>query len=959
MKTRCMIAAFVVMTGLFFTGCVIEPPACDANLKRLTYAHDSLDNVFRQVIPEKPALAANSAAIISRQLTRTESNPNLLITKGGYAHPVYYTGAAQSKTKYVKIVGLDGGIRSNGPTSCGPMRWRSCIAEGAAGDGHCVVVDEVDNCLTSFWMMNNFLFVDGLHTVSASAFPLWDVSGVAEPGEGRGAMAGNVSPYACMVWPDEATSGFNHGFMLSVDARVNNMDHLSLPLYAGDGDGTSSNDLTAGMQVQLNPTFNTDDLVFVQGGKTYNFKQKVGEALKTYGAYDGNSNLGNWSIKGVPRLGYDNDPWVGVLPDPLDDSVNTGIPISQFRVLAPKWNVERNYDVNNSCIEYQGVTNPLPPAPVISGISPSSGPISGGTVVTLTGTHFAGATKVRFNMSEATNLNVVSDNQVICTTPPQTGTAVVTLLNNAGSNHVEFTYTGGGGPAPVINSVSPTSGTNAGGTTVTINGSNLNYVMHVMFGGVPATDAVSVSSSQIVCTSPSVPSQTVSVQVRTPNGYSNYKDYTFTGASRTPTLTSVTPAFGSTSGGTAITLTGTNLAGAVTVNFNQNGTDRVIRKALNVVIDSDTQIRCTTPAFSGATTLTVATTTHPISNGVLYTFGDSPATPTLSSISPTSGPTAGGTACTLYGSNLAGCSAVSFGGLAATNIVAYGSAEVRCTSPAKSAGMISVTATTAEGTTNGVDYTYFVPPGPTLSSISPTAGTTAGGTACTLLGENLAGCSSVSFGGTAATGIVVDSSTQVRCTSPAKDEGAISVTATTANGTSNGVSFTYNDSQTYTATLYTPADARVRSNSPYSTSGTTTLMYTIHNGSTKNASFIKWDLSGIEGTSIIGAVMHLYVYGTTNSENVTNQVLSCSDDSWVETSINWNNMPQWGTVQTSFSAVPSSWIQVDVTDYVSANFNGDKLVTMILVETESLNRQVAYYTDESSNYRPMLVVTSQ
>jgi len=39
--------------------------------------------------------------------------------------------------------------------------------------------------------------------------------------------------------------------------------------------------------------------------------------------------------------------------------------------------------------------------------------------------------------------------------------------------------------------------------------------------------------------------------------------------------------------------------------------------------------------------------------------------------------------------------------------------------------------------------------------VNPTSGTTAGGTACTLTGANLMGCTAVSFGGTAGTGISV------------------------------------------------------------------------------------------------------------------------------------------------------------------------------------------------------------
>ena len=57
--------------------------------------------------------------------------------------------------------------------------------------------------------------------------------------------------------------------------------------------------------------------------------------------------------------------------------------------------------------------------------------------------------------------------------------------------------------------------------------------------------------------------------------------------------------------------------------------------------------------------------------------------------------------------------------------------------------------------TNG--FTYVVPP--TVSSVSPNSGSTAGGTAVTITGTNFAAGATVTFGGTAATNVVVVSST--------------------------------------------------------------------------------------------------------------------------------------------------------------------------------------------------------
>ena len=52
-------------------------------------------------------------------------------------------------------------------------------------------------------------------------------------------------------------------------------------------------------------------------------------------------------------------------------------------------------------------------------------------------------------------------------------------------------------------------------------------------------------------------------------------------------------------------------------------------------------------------------------------------------------------------------------------------------------------------------------PPPTVSAISPTSGTTAGGTAVTITGTGFLSGATVSFGGTAATGVTVASSTSI------------------------------------------------------------------------------------------------------------------------------------------------------------------------------------------------------
>ena len=82
-------------------------------------------------------------------------------------------------------------------------------------------------------------------------------------------------------------------------------------------------------------------------------------------------------------------------------------------------------------------------------------------------------------------------------------------------------------------------------------------------------------------------------------------------------------------------------------------------------------------------------------------------------------------------------------------------------------------------------YTLVVTGGatPTLTQITPPAGSTAGGTTVTLTGTNLTGATAVSFGGTAASSFTVNNATTITATTPVHAAGAVNVVATTSNGT--------------------------------------------------------------------------------------------------------------------------------------------------------------------------------
>src|SRR5205823_28889 len=79
-----------------------------------------------------------------------------------------------------------------------------------------------------------------------------------------------------------------------------------------------------------------------------------------------------------------------------------------------------------------------------------------------------------------------------------------------------------------------------------------------------------------------------------------------------------------------------------------------------------------------------------------------------------------------------------------------------------------------------------------ITSLSKTVGPTAGGTTLMITGSGFVMGATVQFGTLAATGVSVDSVTQITCTTPARAEGAVDVQVTTNGQTvTKGAAFTY------------------------------------------------------------------------------------------------------------------------------------------------------------------------
>jgi hypothetical protein len=104
-----------------------------------------------------------------------------------------------------------------------------------------------------------------------------------------------------------------------------------------------------------------------------------------------------------------------------------------------------------------------------------------------------------------------------------------------------------------------------------------------------------------------------------------------------------------------------------------------------------------------------------------YYIGTGPAAPCVTSVSPKSGPAAGGTSVKISGINFTGATAVKFGTAAATGVVVSSATSITATSPAGT-GTVKVTVTAPAGTSPASpfdSFKYIPPPVVTTTSLPP------------------------------------------------------------------------------------------------------------------------------------------------------------------------------------------------------------------------------------------------
>ena len=428
----------------------------------------------------------------------------------------------------------------------------------------------------------------------------------------------------------------------------------------------------------------------------------------------------------------------------------------------------------------------LPPtSPKIRSISPAQGPCAGGTAVAITGNGFRPDTQVYFGLDCAPSVEVFSEQALAAITPPHvSGDVDVTIRNPNGEEDISyqaFCYVDL--EAPAIHTIEPDYGPAAGGTLVTITGSNFRPEVAVLFDGIAASSVTFINSATVTAVTPPNEPGWAELTLINGDGKRVSEPTGFEYLAPVPLeIYSFDPDTGPTAGGTVVTILGQGFAPGAAVLFGS-----LLASDVNVV--SSEIITAVSPPREGCPLVTLTVT---LPDGQSFTTDDwfeyEAARPSISSISPPSGPEGGGTVVLITGTNLGSVESITFDWDAAEHFAVLSDTLIQAvTPPGYGAAVVRIS-----GECDEVGYALFeyVPPDvATIGGISPDRGPEAGGTVVTITGTGLAETDDVYFGDYPAETFSVLSDTLLQAVSP-RGSGIVEVEVCTPNGTPEAL-FTY------------------------------------------------------------------------------------------------------------------------------------------------------------------------
>jgi len=407
-------------------------------------------------------------------------------------------------------------------------------------------------------------------------------------------------------------------------------------------------------------------------------------------------------------------------------------------------------------------------------ISPHRGPLSGDTAVNVMIGDPLKTQSVSCIFGEQQVMGrLINPHLVTCLSPPRGESAEVEFALLLGGNRVMTAFTFTYEPQPVVNSISPASVSDIGGTLVNISGMHFVDVPDTAcrFGDVVVLPAVYYNATLLSCRAParlSSWSRSVAVQVTT-----NGADYSQTTGMMTyqkpSVVTMVSPRTGPLGGSTVIAIDGSDFVDtpAVSCRF---GDVRV-----PAIFQSSSRISCISPANEKAESVPL----HFTLNGVdyiptsyLFTYQ---APLLITGMSPILGSEAGGTVVTISGSDFLvfrDALVCEFGSqsyrVPATWI---SSRQIACVTPIHPPGDVSVRVSNNGQQFVATPFNFTYHSLISVASVRPTTGTLLGGTLIFIVGTGFVNSSGLSchFGSNNVVAADFISGVEVSCWTPTVD----------------------------------------------------------------------------------------------------------------------------------------------------------------------------------------------
>ncbi|CAM9115079.1 unnamed protein product, partial [Sphacelaria rigidula] len=449
-------------------------------------------------------------------------------------------------------------------------------------------------------------------------------------------------------------------------------------------------------------------------------------------------------------------------------------------------------EVSNNGIDFttSGILFSFVAAFDIIQVWPTSGPTTGGTLVTVQGSGFSGGDKVVciFGGSQAA-ATVHSDDELSCLAPRAMleGSTYLRLTNNGVdmvSAPTHFTYV-----TPIrLTNINPTTVGEEGGETVVITGEHFiaSPSLACRFGSQDTVPAFWLSLTEVSC---SVPPSRAGPHEATLAVTNNGQDFASTALTYTylPTITvlKIDPVEGPMDGGTEISIVGSGLGqtGLWACIFGES----VAVPAVQLPNDA---LRCQSPAHEpGEVSVRVFRSSSALASdfGMRFLYQ---ATVYISTVEPRSGSNLGGTPVTLRGFGFNNASALTCGfeerngKIVKTPALRASVGMVVCSSPPlhnPSIVSVLVSLNGLDFTRRGPQYVYYEPV--EVVTVFPSLGSINGGTFVTITGRNFLPSEGLScrFGMSAPSPADFIASNALRCVTPPAPAGPATVEVTVSN----------------------------------------------------------------------------------------------------------------------------------------------------------------------------------